>query len=220
MRYLFAILLCFIISAGFSQGSIKGKIMDSAAKSPLSLATVTVFKATDTALITYRLSTQDGNFKVAGIPLNKLCRAVISYSGFQVYRKEFTLTNDTPLDLGTISMTPVSESLEEVMVMAERPPVTVRRDTIEFNASSFKTLPTALVEDLLKKLPGVQVDGEGNIVANGKRVNRIIFYLVHPFFITGKIFSPISFLYPVISVFNCRKFHRSLLRIFHRSHCA
>ncbi len=60
------------------------------------------------------------------------------------------------------------------MVMAERPPVTVKNDTIEFNASAFKTLPNALVEDLLKKLPGVQVDKEGNIMANGKPVNRIL----------------------------------------------
>src|SRR6185369_74201 len=53
-------------------------------------------------------------------------------------------------------------------------PVVVKKDTIEFNASSFKTLPTALVEDLLRKLPGVQVDADGNIMANGKKVNRIL----------------------------------------------
>ncbi|HVK96408.1 MAG TPA: outer membrane beta-barrel protein, partial [Flavisolibacter sp.] len=74
----------------------------------------------------------------------------------------------------TIHMLPSSKSLDEVMIIAERPPVSVRKDTIEFNASSFKTLPTALVEDMLKKLPGVQVDVDGNITVNGKRVNRIL----------------------------------------------
>jgi hypothetical protein len=157
-----------------AQGSIKGKLMDTASKQPLGFATITVFKANDTALITYRLSNPDGDFKVPGLPLNLGCRVVISYSGYQAYRKEFTLTNETLLDLGTIPMLPSSQSLDEVLVIAERPPVTVKRDTIEFNASSFKTLPTALVEDLLKKLPGVQVDAAGNITANGKKVNRIM----------------------------------------------
>jgi hypothetical protein len=67
-----------------------------------------------------------------------------------------------------------SKSLDEVIVTAERPPITVKNDTIEFNANSFKTLPNALVEDLLKKLPGVRVDADGNITMNGKPVNKIL----------------------------------------------
>lgn len=169
-----AIALWLLPSTLLAQGTITGKLMDSVSKSPLGLATVTVFTAGDTALITYRLSTPEGEFKVPGLPLNIACRVVISYSGYDAYRKEFTLKDETPLDLGNIIMNPVSKSLEEVLVMAERPPVTVRKDTIEFNASSFKTLPTSLVEDLLKKLPGIQVDREGNITANGRKVNRIL----------------------------------------------
>jgi hypothetical protein len=61
-----------------------------------------------------------------------------------------------------------------VVVISERPPVSMKHDTIEFNANSFKTLPNALVEDLLKKLPGVSVDADGNITVNGKPVNRIL----------------------------------------------
>ncbi|GAJ01238.1 unnamed protein product, partial [marine sediment metagenome] len=158
----------------FSQGTLKGKLVDSTGKNPLGLATVTVFKAADTALITYRLSNPEGEFKVSGLPLNIDCRVVISYSGFDAYRKEFKVTSEDVLDLGTITMYPTSKSLDEIIIVSERPPVSVRKDTIEFNASSFKTLPTALVEDLLRKLPGVQVDAEGNITANGKRVNRIM----------------------------------------------
>lgn len=168
------VVFLFICMEGNAQGTIKGKIIDSAAKSPLGLATVTIFKAADTTLITYRLSTPDGEFKVTGLPLGLNCRAVISFSGYEVYRHEFTLLNDTHLDLGIIKMAPASKDLDEVLVVSERPPVTVRKDTIEFNAASFKTLPTALVEDMLKKLPGVQVDGDGNITVNGKKVNRIM----------------------------------------------
>ncbi|HEV7330317.1 MAG TPA: outer membrane beta-barrel protein [Flavisolibacter sp.] len=169
-------ILFFIVMGlcGYSQGSIKGKLVDSSGKNPLGLATVTVFEAADTTLVTYRLSNPEGEFKVPGIPLNKSYRVVITFSGYEAFRKEFTLTNEETMDLGNIRMEPTTKSLDEIIVIAERPPVTVRRDTIEFNAASFKTLPTSLVEDLLRKLPGVQVDRDGNITANGRRVNRIM----------------------------------------------
>lgn len=174
LRFLFLFTALVIFGAAYSQGSIKGRITDSTTNNPLALATVSVFTAADTTLVTYRLSNEEGYFKVTGIPLHVPCRVVITFSGYEVMRKEFSLLADTTLDLGAVVLAPSSKSLEEVLVRAERPPVTMRRDTIEFNASSFKTLPAALVEDLLKKLPGVQVDKAGNITANGKRVNRIL----------------------------------------------
>ncbi|MEO6613572.1 MAG: TonB-dependent receptor [Chitinophagaceae bacterium] len=174
-------LMLFILFTGFlftisrSQGILKGKIVDSSSSKPLGYATVTVFKAADTAIITYRLSTPDGDFKIPGLPFEVNCRAVISFSGYGVYRKEFMLnSSQATMDLGTIQLHTDAKSLDEVLLIAERPPVIVKKDTIEFNASSFKTLPNALVEDLLKKLPGVMVDKEGNIMVNGKPVNRIL----------------------------------------------
>jgi hypothetical protein len=175
MRSTFLTLLVLAIAGNvFSQGTVKGKIIDSVSKQPLGLATITVFKASDTAIITYRLSDPEGIFRVPGLPLDLNCRMVISFSGYRVYRHEFTLTATQPqLDMGSIGLPVDGKSLDEVLVIAERPPVTVRRDTIEFNASAFKTIPNALLEDLLKKLPGVQVDADGNILVNGKQVNRI-----------------------------------------------
>lgn len=172
--FLFSFVCCAFLFS-YSQGTIMGKITDSSTSKPLGLATITVFKATDTVLITYRLSSPDGDFKVPSLPLNLECRVVISFSGYSVYRHEFMLTDEKPsLDLGTISMNPDAKSLDEVLLISERPPVIIKKDTIEFNASAFKTLPNALVEDLLKKLPGVQVDRDGNILVNGKPVNRIL----------------------------------------------
>ena len=176
MRY---ILLTFcsltVALASMAQGSIKGKLVDSTGKQNLALATVTVFKAKDTAIITYRLSDPQGEFKVPGLPLDVPCRVVISFSGYRVIRKEFELTAaQSQLDLGTFKMYHDAQSLEEVLVTAERPPISVKKDTIEFNATAFKTLPTALVEDLLKKLPGVDIDNSGNITVNGRAVNRIL----------------------------------------------
>lgn len=175
-KFLFIFLFISLASvAGFSQGTLKGRIVDSASKQPLGLATVSVFKAADTVLVSYRLSTPEGDFKVPAIPFDINCRVVVTYSGYSIYRKEFTITaSQQVLDLGTITLMPDAKSLDEVLVIAERPPVVVKKDTIEFNANAFKTLPNALVEDLLKKLPGVQVDKDGNILVNGKPVNRIL----------------------------------------------
>lgn len=179
--FLLTAILCCLTGLAFAQGTLKGRIIDSTNKQPLSLATVTVFKAADTAIITYRLSDPEGNFKVPGIPFDLNCRVVISFSGYSIYRKEFTVpAGEATTDIGTVYMLPDAKSLDEVLVIAERPPVVVKKDTIEFNASAFKTLPNALVEDLLKKLPGVQVDKDGNIAVNGKPVNRIL--------VDGKVF--------------------------------
>lgn len=169
---------CFILygltAFAQGQGSITGKLVDSLTKQPLSLATVTLFNAGDTSILTYRMTTPDGDFRVPGLPAGKQLRVIVSYSGFGIYRNEFTLSPGEQKSLGTISMVPDARSLEEVLVTAERPPVIFRKDTIEFNAAAFKTLPTALVEDLLKKLPGVSIDAEGNIKVNERRVNRLL----------------------------------------------
>lgn len=175
---LFIILLGFLLPvAAFSQskGQLSGTLTDSSGKKPIVYATITVFDAKDTSIITYRLSDEQGKFKVPSLPLQKELRAVITATGFAVWRKEFTLSQESPLlDLGAIKMTVDVKEMEEVLVVAERPPVVVRKDTIEFNASAFKTLPTALVEDLLKKFPGVDVDKEGNITVNGRKVNKML----------------------------------------------
>lgn len=167
-----ALLLSHILSA---QGNVTGKLIDADTKKTLYLSTVTIYKAADTSIVTYRLSDKDGIFKIPGLPLNTPLRALATFSGYEVVRKDFTLSEaNNSFDLDSLFMKPNSTSLDEVLVVSERPPMTVRKDTIEFNAAAFKTLPNALVEDLLKKLPGVQVDKEGNITVNGKRVNRIM----------------------------------------------
>ena len=165
----------FSSTAQSNSGAIKGLLKDSSGKQVLSLATVTVFIAKDTSIVTYRLSDPTGNFKIPGIPLNVTCRVLVSFSGYRTFRKDFLLSKENPqLDMGTIILKNETTNLEEVVVFAERPPVSVRKDTIEFNASAFKTLPSALLEDLLKKLPGMDIDADGNIIVKGKRVNKLL----------------------------------------------
>ncbi|PZR24040.1 MAG: hypothetical protein DI535_22860 [Citrobacter freundii] len=158
-----------------NKGQLTGSLTDTSGKKPVAYATITVFVAKDTSIITYRLSDEQGKFKIPGLPLKTALRVVVTATGYSVWRKEFTLTEEAAtLDVSTIKMENDVKEMEEVLMVAERPPVVFRKDTIEFNATAFKTLPTALVEDLLKKFPGVDVDKEGNITVNGRKVNKML----------------------------------------------
>ncbi|MES2374591.1 MAG: outer membrane beta-barrel protein [Bacteroidota bacterium] len=176
MRFLTTAVACLcIVFAKAQSGNISGKITDSSGKKNLPLTTITVFKAKDTSIITYRLSNDAGEFKIPSLPLNVPLRLMATYSGYEAFRKDFILTTLEPsVNFGTVQLTGTSKQLDEVIVFSERPPVVIKQDTIEFNASAFKTLPSALLEDLLKKLPGVYVDENGDISVNGQKVNRLL----------------------------------------------
>jgi hypothetical protein len=171
--FIAVIALLFSCYSYAQDGNVSGKVTDSTGKA-LELATVTVFKSKDSAVVTYRLTSKDGSFKIPGLPHDLPLRLLVTFSGYEVYRKEFSLTAPAfSQGLGDIKLNPSSKQLEEVIVVAERPPMIIRNDTVEFNANAFKTLPNAMAEDLLKKLNGVEIDKDGNMLINGRRVNRI-----------------------------------------------
>ena len=98
--------LVFICLCSKAQkGFIKGVLKDSGSKQNLSLASITVFTAKDTSIVSYRLSDAVGSFQLTGIPQNILCRMVITFQGYRVYRKEFILTKEQPdIDFGNVYM--------------------------------------------------------------------------------------------------------------------
>ena len=98
--------------------------------------------------------------------------------GYDVGRVPLTVTKDTILD--TLFLMPTAKTIDQLVVVAERPPLIMKNDTMEFNASAFKTLPDALVEDLLGKLPGVERDENGDLMVNGKKVTKLT--------VDGKVF--------------------------------
>ncbi len=178
-KNLFALALTLILSSNllFAQkGSITGVLMDSTDhKLTLNYATISVFKDADTILSTYKLSDDKGVFKISNLEIGIKYRLVVNAWMYGVLRKEVTINAATPnVNLGNLFLSPKSNTLNEIVVLSERPPVIVRKDTIEFNAESFKTLPSAVVEDLLKKLPGVAIDANGGIMVNGKSVSKIL----------------------------------------------
>ena len=176
-KILLALALILIGNLLYAQkGTITGTLVDSTNhKTTLNYATISVFKGADTVLTTYKLSDDKGVFKIGNLELGAKYRLVINAWMYNILRKEITITAADPtLNLGNLALSEKRNNLNEVVIMSERPPVIVRKDTIEFNAESFKTLPSAVVEDLLKKLPGVAIDANGGIMVNGKSVSKIL----------------------------------------------
>ncbi|MGA9590687.1 MAG: carboxypeptidase-like regulatory domain-containing protein, partial [Salegentibacter sp.] len=170
---LFPTLLLLLVSPlVFSQNfEITGKILDEEGQ-PLPSATVYVQKVADSSLVTYTISEKDGSFELSGKSDIKKANLFVSYAGYQPYRKQLYLSEKMNLD--PIAMEVQDNTLDEITVIGAGSPVTIKKDTLEFNANSFTTRPGANLEDLMKKLPGVEVDSDGNITINGKPVSRFL----------------------------------------------
>ncbi len=174
-------LLCYLLASaadGIAQskfpGVIKGAIIDSTVKLPLEAATISVYAIADSSLVNYAISDKRGRFEISRLPLHSPFKLIVTYHGYGSVVKYLSLTNDQPsLDLKEIALSNRFTELEQVVVTAEKPPVIYRNDTIEFNAGSFRTRPNATVEELLKKLPGVEVDMDGTIRVNGRKVAKL-----------------------------------------------
>lgn len=157
----------------FSQSTpfkISGKIIVEDEQTPLESATIYLETLKDSTLVTYTISDKNGEFVLEDTTYESTLNLTISYIGFQTYSKTITIGKD-PIALEPIQMQ-TANLLEEVVIRS-RAPITIKKDTLEFNVSSFKTKKDANVEDLLKELPGVEVEEDGSIKVNGKSVNQI-----------------------------------------------
>lgn len=142
------------------EGSIQGIVKDSSSGLPLEGATVTVLLVKDSSLVGFSRTNGNGFFSIRNID-NGSYRLLITHVGYLNISRSFAVTASLPgIDFGVLFINNKSTLLKEVTVTQEKPPVVIRNDTLEYNAGSFKTKPNAVVEDLLKKLPGVQVDGK------------------------------------------------------------
>lgn len=167
-----SILICAfaLVAAQAQRFSIQGIVADSAA-APLEWATVALLSDKDSSLVNFATSDAKGSFEIKGVAGGNYVLQ-ISFVGYSLYSRSIELKEN--LDLGKIVLAPQSTNLSEVMVTSDRIPVMVKKDTIEFNANSFKTQPNAVVEDLLKKLPGVVVESDGTIKAQGETVRSVL----------------------------------------------
>ncbi|RYG05535.1 MAG: hypothetical protein EOO02_03500 [Chitinophagaceae bacterium] len=168
---LFALLVSFSAQA---QHSIKGKLFDSLANKPVVGATITILKQKDSSLVSFSMSDSKGVFEITNIG-NGAYRILLTHINYHNTTRSVTISDQQKAaDLGTVVLNDLAHTLEEVTVTAEAPPVTLIGDTIQYNASSFKTPPNASVEQLLKNMPGMKVEKDGSITSNGKKVNRVM----------------------------------------------
>ncbi|MGK4567085.1 outer membrane beta-barrel protein [Flavobacterium sp. 3HN19-14] len=160
-------------SSAQSSITIKGKIIEENSKLPLESATIYITSSKDSTIVDYTISGKNGTFQLTTKKIKQPVFLKVSFVGFQDYKQEITeLLADK--DFGTIAVKESAKDLNEVVVKSEAPPIRIKQDTLEFNASSFKVRDDANVEALLKQLPGVEISPEGKIKVNGKEVNNIL----------------------------------------------
>ena len=164
---------------GFAQNfQVQGIILDSSAKRTLPYATISLVRAKDSSLVSFARSNEEGGFVLKNIAAGKYLLS-ISYVGYQQQWVAFKTGANPTLNLNNIYLEDANK-VSTVTVTARRPPVVINGDSIEFNSENFKTVPNAVVEDMLKKMPGIEVDKAGAITVNGKSVTKV--------FVNGKEF--------------------------------
>ncbi len=153
--------------------SIGGTLKDTAAKAPLANAVAIAMKIKDSVLAGFTRSDANGRFELK-LALDTY-QVVISHPGFgdQSYYV-FGSSSNKAFDFGKIILPPKSLNLNEVIIYAYKDPIYYRGDTLIYTADSFKVKKNATVEDLLKKLPGIRVDAQGGITAQGKKVDQVL----------------------------------------------
>src|SRR5258706_972776 len=169
--FLFFVLIATAVSA--QKFTITGQLKDSVGTLPG--ATIMILQQKDSSVVQFGVSNSEGRFEVKNIAQGDYLFKV-SFTGYASYTQKISPRTEkgAEQDLGVIQMDPKTNQLNEVIVKGEKDPVKVKRDTIEYNASSFKVKPNANVEDLLKKLPGVEVDNSGTITAQGEQVQKVM----------------------------------------------
>ena len=171
---LFSILFlsCFAASAQKTTGVIRGVLIDTTGKQPLLGATVSVIFTKDSTMASFTLSDKTGMFEIKDLADDSY-KLHVSFKGLEPYQRSFSITPAKQvIDLGKIIMKTDTHTLDTFVVTSDVP-IQIKGDTTQFNASAFKTVPNANAEDLLKKLPGVEVDQDGNVKAQGEDVTKI-----------------------------------------------
>lgn len=170
----FSLLLFFFLSTNAQNDLIiNGTLLDLNTKLPVELATVYLSSVKDSSVIDYTVSDKKGNFKFLAKKNTKPVFLKISNIGYKNFFKEFKEVQKS-IPLGDIYMEQSENLLKEVVIKTQAPPIRVKKDTLEFNAPSFKVRPDATVEALLKQLPGFLIDSDGSLTVNGKAVTEVL----------------------------------------------
>ncbi len=154
------------------QGSIKGMVTDTLNKQNLSNAVVSVLRAKDSVLVKFTRTNKEGNFDLPNLTAGKYI-VMVTYPAYADYVDIITTTNGIT-DLGKIPVITKATLLQEVIVKQTIGSIRMKGDTTEYKADSFKVSANADVQELLRKMPGIQVNSKGEITAQGERVQKVL----------------------------------------------
>lgn len=179
MRKIFVLtmLLWAAILSVFAQTktiTVSGRLIENDTKEPAAQATVQLLSLPDSAYAAGIASANNGTFTLPKVKAGKYVMKV-SYIGFKTKYVPLQLSASTPNKrLGTLELESDAIMLAEAVVVAEAPQVQVVEDTVAFNSSAYRTPEGAMLEELVKKLPGAEVDDDGNVKINGKDISKIM----------------------------------------------
>ncbi len=165
------LLLCIFIPAYAQSGSVKMKLQDAKTGEPVGFATVSLNTPNATRAYKYVLSDAQGGAEIKAVRAGTYTLKV-DLMGYKTFEQSVKV-GDTAVDLGTLKIDEDVQVLDAARVSDLGNPIIVKKDTIEYTASSFKTTDNDMLEDLLKKLPGVEVGTDGSVTANGETITKI-----------------------------------------------
>ncbi|MEJ7693401.1 carboxypeptidase regulatory-like domain-containing protein, partial [Daejeonella sp.] len=174
--FLAIVLLCLFATLSYGQNpfSVKGTVLDTVSSVPLINSTIVILNAKDSTLVKYTRAGSDGNFSFNNLKEGKFI-LMVSYPDYADYVERFTLdAAKNSLNAGRIRMILTARLLQEVIVKGTVAEMVIKGDTTEFNAAAFKTEANAKVEDLLKQIPGMSIDKDGKITAQGAKVGKVL----------------------------------------------
>ena len=153
--------------------AIRGQLLDAEFKEPMVQATIQLFTASDTIFVGGTVTNERGNFYVVA-PRSGTYRLKVSSVGYQTIEREITLRRNESQDLGNLLMESESIMLQEAVITGRAAQVIVKKDTLVYNPEAFRTPEGSPIEELIKRIPGAEVDEDGNITVNGKQVKKIL----------------------------------------------
>ncbi len=154
-------------------GTITGIVKDSADDYALQSVTITLYKKSDSSLVNYHITGEDGAFTFNDIPFFTPVNINFSFTGYNPFSKTITLdTANRSFNFKNVLLAKSQGTMDEVVVKAVVP-ITMNGDTLEINPAAFKLDSNAVVEDMLRRVPGVTMWGDGTITVNGRKVNNV-----------------------------------------------
>src|SRR5438477_3714505 len=165
-------ILAAVTSSHSQTASIKGTLTDTVEKKNLFNTVIAILKKPDSVLIKFTRADKQGDFLLKGLDTGKFI-LMATHPFFGDYFDQVEIKENSLIDLGKIYLTPKSKLLAEVIVKTGTP-IRIKGDTVVYTADSFRVRPGANVEELLRRLPGIQVDRNGQITAMGERVKKVL----------------------------------------------